>query len=189
MDRSRAYLDGLPLGEPLGDRRILVLDEGMQPVSEPGQVGELFVGGPNIALGYYADPARTEGAFMPNPTPGALPETVYRTGDLVRIGESGELFFSGRADNQIKHQGHRIELEEIDAAFERCPGVERCRCAYNERFKRIHAFFEGSAEIDELRRTVSSMLPGPMVPASIERVARMPLTKNGKVDRRALLNA
>lgn len=189
VDRSRAYLDGLPLGEPLGDRRILVLDEGMQPVSEPGQVGELYVGGPNIALGYYADPARTEGAFMPNPIPGALPETAYRTGDLVRIGEGGELFFSGRADNQIKHQGHRIELEEIDAAFERCPGVERCRCAYNERFKRIHAFFEGSAEIDELRRAVSSMLPGPMVPASIERVERMPLTKNGKVDRRALLNA
>ena len=76
----------------------------MRPVSEPGQVGELYVGGPNIALGYYADPARTEGAFMPNPIPGALPETVYRTGDLVRIGESGELFFSGRADNQIKHQ-------------------------------------------------------------------------------------
>ena len=101
VDRSRAYLDGLPLGEPLGDRSILVLDEGMQPVSEPGQVGELYVGGPNIALGYYADPARTEGAFMPNPIPGALPETVYRTGDLVRIGEGGELFFSGRADNQI----------------------------------------------------------------------------------------
>ncbi|HJG37304.1 amino acid adenylation domain-containing protein [Enorma phocaeensis] len=187
LDRERGYEDGIPLGIPFPNRRVTVLDSEQRPVTEPGGVGELYAGGPCNALGYFANPERTSAAFIQNPLTDALPDTVYKTGDLVRLNERGELIFCGRVDNQIKHQGHRIELEEIDAAFERQPGVDRCRCAYDEKLKRIHAFFEGTSDAGELRRAVAHLLPVPMLPASITQVDAMPLTKNGKVDRRALL--
>lgn len=187
VDRNRTYPGNLPLGDAFPNRRVLVLDEAGHPVAEPGQEGELYVGGPDIALGYYGDRERTQAAFVQNPLAHALPETLYKTGDRVRVGEGGELFFCGRIDNQIKHLGHRIELEEIDTAFEREPGVERCRCAYDEDRHRIYAFFEGTAEGRELRAAVAKRLPIPLVPARAIRVDAMPLTKNGKVDRRALL--
>ena len=186
IDRSRGYEGGIPLGTPLPNRRVLLLDGDGAPVRNDGEEGELYVGGSTIALGYYANPERTAAAFMQNPLVGAYPETVYRTGDLAyRL--NGELYFCGRADNQIKHQGHRIELEEIDAALEREPGVLRCRCAYDARRKRIHAFVEGDADLDALRQAIRSYLPVPMLPQTINRVEQMPLTKNGKVDRKALL--
>lgn len=187
VDRNRAYPGSLPLGNAFPNRRVLVLDEAGHPVTKPGQEGELYVGGPDIALGYYGDRKRTEAAFVQNPLAHALPETLYKTGDRVSVGEGGELFFCGRIDNQIKHLGHRIELEEIDAAFEREPGVERCRCAYDEDRHRIYAFYEGTAEGRELRAAVAKRLPIPLVPARAICVDAMPLTKNGKVDRRALL--
>lgn len=187
VDRTRAYRHGLPLGEPFANRRVLVLDEQGRPVGAPGAVGELYVGGPNIALGYLGNPERTAAAFVRDPVAPATGGTVYRTGDMVRVGEAGELFFCGRTDNQIKHQGHRIELEEIDAAFEALPGVDRCRCVYHEQRKRIYAFFEGDAEEAPLRQAVAERLPQPMMPARIIPIEQMPLSKNGKVDRRALL--
>ena len=85
--------------------------------------------------------------------------------------------------------GHRIELEEVDAAFERCEGVTRCRCSFDPEKSRIHAFYEGAAEQEELLARVAEELPAFMHPASLVRVEQMPLTKNGKVDRRALLDA
>ncbi|WP_072374464.1 amino acid adenylation domain-containing protein [Thermophilibacter mediterraneus] len=187
VDRGRDYRGGVPLGRPLPGRRVLLLDGRGRPVSEPGRVGEIYVGGTAIARGYYADPARTRDAFVQSPLVSELPETLYRTGDLALAGEDGELFFCGRRDNQVKIQGHRIELEEVDAAFERQEGVDRCRCALDERTGRICAFFEGSAGPDELRRAVALLVPGPAVPAVIERVESMPLLGNGKVDRAALL--
>lgn len=187
VDRNRTYPENLPLGDTFPNRHVLVLDEAGHPVAEPGREGELYVGGPDIALGYYGDRKRTEAAFVQNPLARALPETLYKTGDCVSMGEGGELFFCGRIDNQIKHLGHRIELEEIDTAFEREPGVERCRCAYDESRHRIYAFFEGTAEGRELRAAVAKRLPIPLVPARAICVDAMPLTKNGKVDRRALL--
>lgn len=187
LDPSRGYEEGIPLGVALPGRRVLVVDKDGREVGEPGDVGEIYVGGPGIALGYYGDLARTDEAFVRSPLARALPERVYRTGDLARVGESGELFFAGRVDNQVKHLGHRVELEEIDAAFERQPGVRRCRAAYDAGARRLCAFFEGDADLAELRRGVSRALPAAVVPSVIERVERMPLTANGKVDRGALL--
>lgn len=187
LDPGRDYEGGIPLGEPLPNRRVVVISPDGRGACGPGEVGELYVGGSGIASGYYGDPARTEASFVRSPLRGDVPETLYRTGDLVRVDEAGELFFLGRADNQVKHLGHRVELEEIDAAFERQPGVERCRCAYEARAHRICAFFEGSAEPAALRAAVARLLPAPVVPSSIERVDAMPINKNGKVDRAALL--
>ncbi|HIU05741.1 MAG TPA: amino acid adenylation domain-containing protein [Candidatus Coprousia avicola] len=187
VDRARAYAEGLPLGNPFANRRVLVLDEAGHPVARPGAVGELYIGGSGIALGYVGNPARTARAFVQNPLRANLPEILYRTGDLVRVGADGELFFCGRTDNQVKLMGHRVELEEIDAAFERQPGVERCRCVFDARRERIRACFEGSAEVAELRAGVGRWLPAPLIPTEIVRVEGMPLTKNGKVDRARLL--
>ncbi|WP_066828894.1 amino acid adenylation domain-containing protein [Collinsella ihumii] len=188
VDRERAYGDGMPLGEPFSNRRVLVLDGAGHEVRGSGEMGELYVGGSALASGYAGDDERTARAFVRNPLQPLVRETLYRTGDLVRLGDGGELFFCGRADNQIKHLGHRIELEEVDAAFERQPGVLRCRCAYDARRQRICAFVEG-ADIDvrALRHAVARVLPGPFVPAAVVPVETMPLTKNGKVDRAELL--
>lgn len=186
VERGRAYDGGLPLGDPLPGRRVLLLD-GESPVMREGSVGEICVGGSALARGYYADPERTARSFVQNPLFAALPETMYRTGDLARLGAGGELYFCGRVDSQVKLQGHRIELEEVDAALEAQPGVERCRCAYDAPRRRICAFFEGAADPAGLRSAVADLVPGPAVPAVIERVGSMPLTRNGKVDRAALL--
>lgn len=187
VDRTRTYPGSLPLGSALPNRRVLVLDESGTQVARPGSEGELYVGGSGIALGYYGNPERTARAFVSNPLSEALPETLYRTGDLVHVDESGELFFAGRVDNQIKHLGHRIELEEIDAAFEQEEGVTRCRCAYDANRKRIYAFIEGAPDETALHNAIVRRLPTPMQPARVIRVDSMPLTKNGKVDRQALL--
>lgn len=190
LDRGRGYEGGVPLGRPLPGRRVLALvgsGDGAREAREPGEVGELYVGGPGIALGYYGDPARTAEAFVRSPLARALPERAYRTGDLARVGDDGELYFAGRVDNQVKHLGHRVELEEVDAAFERQPGVIRCRSAYDARARRLCAFYEGEASVGALRLGVAELLPAAVVPAVIRRVPGMPLTANGKVDRGALL--
>ena len=95
--------------------------------------------------------------------------------------------FSGRKDNQIKHLGHRIELEEIEVAIERQAKVTRCRCVFESQKSRIYAFYEGEAESADLLASIKETLPFFMVPSSITRVQSMPLTKNGKVDRCKML--
>ncbi len=187
LDRERSYEGGIPLGAPFPNRRVLLLDDRGRRVTRPGEVGELYVGGASVALGYLGDEERTRASFVRDPRRPVAPGILYRTGDLARVGEGGELFFCGRADNQIKHLGHRMELEEIDAAFERQPGVMRCRCAYDARRARICAFFEGEARVPNLRAAVAREIPAALVPARIVRVDDMPLTKNGKVDRARLL--
>ena len=187
IDRSRDYTRGIPLGRPFPNHEVLLLDEKQRPVTEAGGVGELYVRTPQLALGYMCDAARTTEAFVQNPLNRQVPETVYRTGDLARLTDTGELVFCGRRDNQIKHLGHRIELEEIDGAIERLADVARCRCAYEEQRHRLYAFYEGRASPEELARVAQRSLPAHLVPNAFVPVERMPLTKNGKVDRRALL--
>lgn len=97
------------------------------------------------------------------------------------------MFYRGRKDNQIKHQGHRVELEEVDLAIEAVPGVTRCRCVYDKEKKRLIAFYEGTADAASLRAHALETLPPFMMPTKILPIEAMPLTKNGKVDRAALL--
>lgn len=187
VDPSREYPDGLPLGVPFAHREILLVDAQGHAVTEPGVEGEILVRGDSLALGYVANPAKTAEVFCQNPLHNRFPDRVYRTGDLAAFDEAGELFYRGRIDNQIKHQGHRIELEEVDRALEGVPGVQRCRCVYDHDKQRLIAFFEGSAEARDIRQHVLETLPIFMLPSKIVPIEAMPLTKNGKVDRRALL--
>jgi D-alanine--poly(phosphoribitol) ligase subunit 1 len=169
----------------------LVLDENDRKVA-PGEVGELWLLGPQVALGYYNDPERTALSFHPNPLNPAWTERCYRTGDLVRLAADGRaLAFVGRKDNQIKHMGYRIELEEIEAALYGIDTVAQAAVVYKpgqRGFKHIVAYVagEGVPDAAELRRLLRLTLPDYMIPQRFEIRGELPRNANGKVDRRSL---
>ena len=187
LDPESSYDKGVPLGGSFAHCDVLVVDDEGHEVTTPDVDGELVVRGPSLALGYLAQPEQTAKAFGQNPLNDRYPDRVYHTGDLAAYDEQGQLFFRGRKDNQIKYQGHRIELEEIEIAIEKLPGVDRCRCAFDEKRKLLHAFFEGTADEKALPEQIHATLPSHMQPVTIRRVDDMPLTAHGKVDRKALL--
>jgi D-alanine--poly(phosphoribitol) ligase subunit 1 len=153
-----------------------------------GEVGELCLMGPQLALGYYNDPERTAAAFVQNPLVRSLPQRMYRTGDLVREVD-GMLHFVGRKDNQIKHLGYRIELEEIEAAINRLGYVVQSAVVYKrvrESFGHIVGYVAtGTAAItdEQLRRDLGALLPAYMVPNRFVISSELPKNANGKVDR------
>ena len=188
LDPDRPYNDGIPLGASFSHCHVSLVSEDGSRVTEPDVEGEIVVTGPSLALGYVGMPEVTARAFTQNPLNPQFPERAYRTGDMAALSPRGELFFHGRKDNQVKFLGHRVELEEIDLAFERQPEVMRCRCLFDSEKKRIRAFYEGVATRDELIAFAKDQLPDYMRPSSIQPVTAMPLSKNGKIDRNALLD-
>lgn len=187
LDRSRDYTAGIPIGRPFPNEEVFLLDENDREIHDPEAIGELCVRGTALALGYYRAPEQTAAAFVPDPRNPAYPELIYRTGDLGRYNQDGELVYSGRKDFQIKHLGHRVELEEIERAVSALPGVERCCCVYQEEKQKIYGFYMGDIETSQLRRQLKEQLPYFMVPGVLTQVDQFPLTKNGKIDRKELL--
>ena len=187
LDPERSYDEGIPLGDSFPHCSVSIVSDDGTRATEPGATGEIVVGGPTLALGYIGMPEQTAQAFVQNPLQTTFPERVYRTGDMATISPTGELLFAGRRDHQIKIQGHRVELGEIETVIESLDGITRCRCAFDTRTKLIRAFFEGTAESADAVGLVRDRLPSHMRPASIERVDAMPLTAHGKVDRAKLL--
>ncbi|MFH8476843.1 amino acid adenylation domain-containing protein [Streptomyces sp. NPDC018000] len=178
------------LGRPAPNNRLYVVDERGEacPV---GVTGELCIGGVQVARGYLNRPELTADRFMADPfVPGGR---IYRTGDLARWLPDGEVLYLGRRDNQIKIRGHRIELGEIEQALRDLPGVERAvvlaqRDGAGTQF--LCAYLQaGSACLpaDQVRQALSTRLPRYMVPSRYLRVEETPVTRNGKVDRGALL--
>ena len=185
VDRAFEVGETLPIGVPFPNERILLLREDDTPAA-PGEVGELCVSGTAVAMGYYKDPERTAAAFTQNLLDPAFLETIYRTGDLVRLAENGEMVYVSRKDFQIKHMGQRIELGDIEAAAQATEGVERACCTYNQRRKRIRLYYVGTIDEKGLADALAVALPPYMEPNHVRRVEQMPLTKNGKIDRKAL---
>ena len=139
-----------------------------------------------LTMGYYNNPEKTAEVFTQNPLNPHYPELIYRTGDVGRYNEYGELVFVSRKDSQIKHMGHRIELGEIEAAAAKCEGIRRACCVYDAEGKRIVLYYVGQREETELLRALSAYLPRYMLPSVLSRLDTMPLTDNGKLDRRTL---
>lgn len=176
-----------PLGYMAENFGALVLD-GDAPV-KTGETGELCLLGPQVALGYYNDPDRTATAFTPNPMSPAITERMYRTGDLVRQSPDGLYHFVARKDNQIKHMGYRIELDEIEAALNALPYVTQAAAIY----KRIRDGFghivahvaTKEADIDEARinADLQHALPPYMLPNRVHISDDLPKNANGKIDR------
>jgi amino acid adenylation domain-containing protein len=180
----------IPIGRPILNSRIYVLDTFGQPVPI-GVLGEIHIGGAGVARGYLNRRAMTEHAFIEDPfVPG---ERLYRTGDLGRYLPDGNLEFLGRNDTQVKIRGFRVELAEIEASIAKCSGVaESVVLVLDDETgnKRLVAYIRKRAGSDttmsELRSALSRVLPDYMVPHAIVFLPAIPLTPNGKLDRNAL---
>lgn len=187
IDRERSYPDGIPMGQAFPNEDVFLLDGDDQLVTAPNVVGEVCVRGSALALGYYRNPEQTAAAFPNNPLNPCYPQRIYRTGDLARYSTLGELHFCGRKDFQIKHMGHRIELEEIERAVSNLPGVHRCCCVFHSEKHRLYAFYQGDLTPKELRLQLLPTLPPYMIPNVFRQVDQFPLNKNGKIDRTLLM--
>ena len=188
VDREFAENETLPIGVPFKNERILLLTPDGGEAVKDSEIGELCVSGTSVALGYYKDAERTAACFTQNPLNHAYLEPIYRTGDLVKVNERGEMVYVSRKDFQIKHMGHRIELSEIEVQMTAVPGVERALCAYLEDKGKILAFYTGEADKAAITAALREVLPGYMIPNLFMQVEAMPLNKNGKIDRAALLS-
>lgn len=189
IDREFQPGDVLPMGKAFPNEKVFLLDEENRLITEKNKTGELCVTGSALALGYYKNREQTDKAFVQNPLNDRYLEMMYRTGDLAYYNELGELCFASRKDFQIKHMGHRIELGEIEAAMEKIPEIIRSCCIFDSAKSKIVAFYEGDIERRPLARALGQYVPAFMVPNVFRQVERMPLTKNGKIDRKALTAA
>lgn len=187
IDNSLEYEGGIPIGKPFKNREVLLLDEENRAVSEAGAVGEICVKASSLALGYYNNAEQTAKHFVQNPLNDKYIDIIYRTGDLAEYNEDGTLAFRGRKDFQIKHMGHRIEIEEIEKAMESIDEIERACCVFDEKKSKLYGFYIGGVDKKELHTRLKDTLPIFMIPGALRQVEEMPLTKNGKIDRRLLL--
>ena len=182
----------VPIGRPIANTELYVLDEALQPVG-PGVMGELYVGGAGVGRGYLNRPEITRERFLPDRFSGRPGGRLYKTGDLARWRDDGVLEYLGRVDDQVKVQGYRIELGEIEATLASEPRVRSCTVLLREDVpgaKQLVAYVvprAGAAPApEELRRFLKERVPEYMVPAHFVTLESLPLTENGKVDRRAL---
>jgi D-alanine--poly(phosphoribitol) ligase subunit 1 len=179
-----------PLGRLNPNFSYRFLDDELKPVAA-GLVGELWLGGPGVGLGYLNNPEETKRRFCQDPSVDGYRTVLYRTGDLVQVDEqTGILRFRGRADNQVKLRGYRVELEEIDHAMASIPGVVRALAVVLHDASgtgRLVAAYSGSQLADaDLLAHCAARLPGYMVPSRFTWFESMPVNANGKADRRAV---
>ncbi len=183
----------VPIGRPIPNYEIFILSENMEPV-EGDQVGEIYIGGskPVVARGYHNRPELTAERFVPNPFPRGG-DRLYKTGDLARWDPDGLIEFLGRADNQVKFRGYRIELGEIELHLGNHPAVREAVVllrgdeAEKQRLVAWVTFHQGQqATVSELRAHLERVVPEYMIPSAFVFLENMPLTTNGKIDRRAL---
>ena len=176
------------IGPAIPDLKIYLLDEHLQPVAQ-GDTGEMYVSGLGLARGYLNRSELTQERFISNPSHPS--EKLYKTGDLGRYTDRGEIEYLGRIDNQVKIRGFRIELGEIEAVLARHPAVRQSVVIVREDNpgdKRLVAYVVGLGSVTpkNLREVLKQQLPDYMIPAAFVALEALPLTDNGKIDRRAL---
>jgi len=190
-----AIADRPVLGRPIANTEIYIVDRNMNPVPV-GVPGELLIGGVGLARGYLNRPELTAEKFVPHPFSNKPGARLYRTGDLAKYLPDGNIEFLGRVDHQVKLRGFRIELEEIEATLKKYSDISEAAVLIKEQSltdKRLVAYIvpanEHAPDLDDLRDFLSKQLPDYMIPASFTMIDAMPLTTNGKIDRKALLKA
>jgi hypothetical protein len=183
----------VPIGGPLPGERVYVVDSRLRPLPV-GVPGELCIGGVGVARGYVEQPAQTAERFLVDPFGGDEEARIYRTGDRVRMLPDGNVEFLGRVDDQVKIRGHRVEPSEIEVVLSAHPSVRQCAVVAHhvgeDEERQLVAYVVPSADVttEELQGFVRAALPVHMVPARWVILDAIPLTPNGKVDRRALPN-
>jgi amino acid adenylation domain-containing protein len=186
------FTGSVPIGRPIANTQLYVLDANLQPVAD-GEQGELYIGGAGVGRGYWNRPELSAERFLADPFCGEPDARMYKSGDLARWRADGIMEYLGRTDDQVKIRGYRIELGEIEAAVAALPGVRSCAVAAREDEagkKRLVAYLvaqDGKASsTEELRAALKATLPDHMVPVQFVYLDALPLTPNGKADRRAL---
>ncbi|ASS75362.1 hypothetical protein CIG75_10410 [Tumebacillus algifaecis] len=184
--------DAQLIGHPIRGVTAYVLDHNLQPVAI-GEPGELFIGGLQVTRGYHGAPDLTAERFLPDVSSGESEERMYRTGDLVKWMPDGALAFIGRVDHQIKIRGYRVELGEIERVLEEAPAVRQSAVVLREDVpgeQRLVAYVMAEQEAvyvpSALRAFLAARLPEFMVPTRYVLMTEMPVTPNGKIDRKAL---
>ena len=181
----------VPIGPPIDNTQFYLLDANLQPVPI-GVAGELHIAGDGLARGYFHRPELTMEKFIADPFQSDSRARMYKTGDLVRYRPNGTIEFLGRLDHQVKLRGFRIELGEIETALSRYPGVRESVVIVREDIpgdKRLVAYVTSDHQaltITAVREALTGKLPNYMLPSAVVRVDAMPLTPNGKIDRKAL---
>jgi amino acid adenylation domain-containing protein len=191
--KTDILLTSVPIGKPISNTQVYILDAHLQPVPI-GVAGELHTGGDGLALGYLNRPDLTQARFIPNPF--TKSGKLYKTGDLARYLPDGSIEFLGRIDNQVKIRGFRVELGEIESVLAQHPSIRAVSVIDREdrvRDKRLVAYIVTDKSADsidnlsrELRAFLQSKLPDYLIPSAFVEIDILPLTLNGKVDRRAL---
>lgn len=181
----------MPIGRPIANTRVYILDSELQPVRQ-GTAGELYIAGEGLARGYLNCPELTAERFIPDPFSTEPDARMYKTGDRCRLRDDGHFEFLGRLDRQVKIRGFRVDPSEIEAAMSAHASVHECvveACPWGDE-RRLVAYFttRDHVEVDlgELNRYLAEQLPHFMIPAALILLERLPLTHNGKIDRRAL---
>jgi amino acid adenylation domain-containing protein len=188
-DQWRGQYLGVPIGRPIANTQIYILNEMMQP-APIGVPGELYIGGVNLALGYLNEPELTRSRFVANPFAKTSGERLYRTGDLARFRDDGVIEYLGRVDTQVKLRGVRIELGEVETVLRACPGVAEAVAVVREvaeHDQRLAAYVVASRadqppDVAALATELARTLPSYMIPSSITVLPRLPVTANGKLD-------
>jgi amino acid adenylation domain-containing protein len=189
-ERVLPTAESITLGWPIDNVQVYVLDDDMKPVSE-GKTGEIYIGGIGVGRGYLNRPNLTARTFLPDPFSATAGARIYKTGDLGRFLPDGRLDFRGRADNQIKLRGFRIELEEIEAAIREYEGIHTAVVQvveYSPEDQRLVAYILSEDRVPEskLRDFLRERLPFYMLPSELIPLQSLPMTINGKVDKAAL---
>lgn len=189
---SDPHNGSVPIGRPIANTQLYVLDQNMQPVP-PGVKGELYVGGAGVARGYLNRPELTQERFLVDPFSDRVGARIYKTGDLARYRADGILEYLGRIDNQVKVRGYRIELGEIEATLAGHPAVQSCAVLAREDIpgnKQLVGYVvPPSGEplaIEDIQNFMKLRLPSYMLPSAYVRIDALPLSTNGKIDRKRL---
>jgi len=178
----------IAIGTPMANRSAYLLSGGLQ-LQPPGAVGELYLGGSGLARGYLGDPRQTAERFVPDPFAEVAGSRMYRTGDRARFTAATEVQYLGRSDQQVKLRGHRIELGEIEGVIRGFPGVSAAAVAVqtgSDGSARLVAYVVGARDIADCAARAAAQLPEAMRPALWQLTSQLPLTANGKLDRRGL---
>ena len=185
--------DNVPIGKAPGTYRLYIVGEDGQPVAD-GEAGELWVSGPQLCRGYLNHPELTANVFISNPFNDAHEEgyeRVFRTGDFVRRGPDGSLLFAGRRDGLVKIRGFRVELREVEAVIQTCPGVtgatvQSASDPLNGTYIVAYVTGEGELDSETIKQHVAEQKPAYMVPEVVMQIPEIPRNLNGKVDRKRL---
>jgi amino acid adenylation domain-containing protein len=191
VERERlAAMDKLPIGIACENTEVFAVNDQDQVVTKPGESGELYVRGPAVTYGYWADTEKTKKMVLPNRFQPNFNESMYRTGDLVTLAEDGNYYFQGRRDSMIKSRGYRIELGEIESALLSHPGVREAAAVaipdeiVGNRIKAVVAAHAAQRlQSVELQQYCAVRIPKYMIPEHIEFCESLPKTSTGKIDR------